>query len=78
MEGPKRPVHDKNTPPMILLVEWIFYLFMKNAHLAVKEQQKKVFLINSYEHLVQSNKEFMGTYERDFFAINGLDLTPAS
>ena len=26
---------------MVLLVDWVFYLFMKNAHLAVKEQQKK-------------------------------------
>ena len=28
---------------MVLLVEWVFYLFMKNAHLAVKEQQKKIY-----------------------------------
>ena len=32
---------------MVLLVEWVFYLFMKNAHLAAhlaaKEQQKKLF-----------------------------------
>ena len=49
----------KDIPPMVLVVEWVFYLFMKNAHLAVKEQQKKSFLINSFEHLVDSNREFI-------------------
>ena len=49
--GPLGPL-PKNTPPMVLLVDWVFYLFMKNAHLAVKEQQKKNFFINSFEHLV--------------------------
>ena len=28
---------------MVLLVEWVFYLFMKNAHLAVKEEQEKLY-----------------------------------